>query len=260
MYARYLAAAPDASDADKVKKAIQKLRGQAPPKAAEPEHGEPEHKAEAEEPITATGREGAHAWFDRAQEAFLAKDYIKAAKAFKQAYLLKPTPEFIFDEGAALEKAGRPEAAANAFEHYLVLAPGAEDAKETIERIKKLRGEAAEKDALMDPSAEESAAPAVTATGKQGALQWFDRGRVAYALGDYKRAYDDFVNAYDLAPQPEIVYNQAACLDRMGNADAAVQAYERYLALVPKASDAEKIRKRIKRLRSGAAGTELRKP
>jgi tetratricopeptide (TPR) repeat protein len=257
MYGRYLAGNPTATDAAKVKKRIAKLRGEAPPKASEPQA---EHTAEGEAPITAIGEEGARAWFDRGQQAYLGEDYLKAARDFRQAFLLKPLPAFVFNEASALEKARRPEAAANAFEHYLVLEPGAHDAKETIERIKKLRGEAAEKDALMDPNADEPSAPAVTATGKEGARQWFDRGTVAYELRDYKRAYDAFVQAYDLSPQPEIVYNQAASLDRMGNADAAVQAYERYLALAPKATDAEKVRRRIKHLREAPAGTGLKKP
>jgi tetratricopeptide (TPR) repeat protein len=251
MYSRYLAADPNATDAEKVRKHIEKLRGQTPQKAAEPRQTA---AAPAEEPITATGLEGARAWFDRGQQAYLAGDYAKAAESFKQAFLLKPMPAFLFNEGIALEKAGRPAAAANALEHYLVLEPGAADEQETIERIKKLRGEAAGKDAILDPWADETAPPPVTATGKEGARQWFDRGRIAYDLGDFKRAYDAFVNAYDLSPQPELVYNQAACLDRMGNVDAAVQAYERYLALVPKASDADKVRRHIKKLREGTAG------
>jgi hypothetical protein len=39
---------------------------------------------------------------------------------------------------------------------------------------------------------------------------------------------------------------------------AQVHAYERYLALDPKARDAEKVRRRIRRLREG--GVEIRKP
>jgi regulator of sirC expression with transglutaminase-like and TPR domain len=42
----------------------------------------------------------------------------------------------------------------------------------------------------------------------------------------------------------------------LGSADAAVQAYERYVALAPKAKDVPKVRKRIALLRAnpGAAG------
>ena len=35
-----------------------------------------------------------------------------------------PLPEFIFNEGSALEKGEHFAAAANAYEHYLILAPG----------------------------------------------------------------------------------------------------------------------------------------
>src|SRR5439155_258530 len=84
MYGRYLAGNPTATDVEKVKKHIAKLRGQ-PPKPAEPAT---EHKTEGEAPITATGTEGATAWFDRGQEAYLAGNYLKAAEDFKQAFLL----------------------------------------------------------------------------------------------------------------------------------------------------------------------------
>ena len=57
---------------------------------------------------------------------------------------------------------------------------------------------------------------------------------MAFRLADYQRAYDCFVAAYDLKPYSAYVYNQAACLDRIGNVEAAVQAYERYLALAPR--------------------------
>jgi tetratricopeptide (TPR) repeat protein len=140
-----------------------------------------------------------------------------------------------------------------------VLVPAAPDAKQTIELIKKLRGQAA-KDPIIDPWADESAAPPVTATGLEGARAWHDRGTVAYQLGDFKRARDCFVKAYELQPFPEFVYNQAASLQRLGDIDAAVYAYERYLALAPKAADAETVRKVIKRLREGAAGADIKKP
>jgi tetratricopeptide (TPR) repeat protein len=241
MYERYLDEMPqgqsDPKEA-KIKAYINKLRSEADVA-----------------PITETGKDGAKRWFDRGQLAFLAGDYWKALESFKQAYGLFAMPEFVYNQGTSLEKLGRPAAAANAFEHYLVIAPNAKDSKETIELIKKLRAEAA-KETIVDPWADESAAPAVTATGLPGAQGWYDRGRVAYALGDFKRAYDFFVRAYDAQPFPDFVYNQAASLQRHGNIEGAIQAYERYLLLKPKADDAEQVRRMIKRLREG----ELKKP
>ena len=95
--------------------------------------------------------------------------------------------------------------------------------------------------------------PAVTAKGKQAAAEWFDRAQLAYRLGEFHRANEGFVAAYDAAPFPDFVFNQAVALDRLGNADAAIQAYERYIALAPKAKDVAQVRKRIALLRANPA-------
>jgi tetratricopeptide (TPR) repeat protein len=203
-------------------------------------------------PIAETGKDGAKRWFERGQKAYLAGDYWKALESFKQAHGLFPMPDFVYNQGSSLEKLGRPMAAANAYEHYLLLAPDAKDKQQTIERIKKLR-EQASKEKIVDPWADEAAAPPVKETGLPGAQAWFDRGQIAYHVGDFKRAYDCFVRAYDEKPFPDFVYNQAASLQRLGNVDGAIQAYERYLVLAPKASDAERVRKVIKLLRERAA-------
>ena len=209
-----------------------------------------------EQPVTATGKDGAMQWFDRGQQAFLAKNYVRAAECFRSAFALSPLPAFIYNEGSALEQGGHFPAAANAYEHYLILAPGAKEAEELLGKIKAWRRQGADPDALLDPEADDAAAPDVTATGVEGARQFYDRGSVAYRLGDFKHAYDCFVQAYDLKPAPDLVYNQAASLDMLGNTDAAVQAYERYLALAPKAKDFARVRERIKRLRDG----DLKRP
>jgi tetratricopeptide (TPR) repeat protein len=236
LFERYLTELPKgapAADADTIRKRIERLRAQAAP---------------AEAPITEKGLAGARAWFDRGQEAFVAGDFHKALESFKEAHRLHSMPDFVFNQGTCLERLGREEAAANAFEHYLLLAPQAKDAQETKDRIRKLREKAA-KQGIVDPWADESAAPAVTSAGRKGASEWFSRGALAFELGSYKRAYDCFVRANDLLPLPEFVYNQAASLDKLGNKDAAVQAYERYLLMAPKAKDAANVRKRIRFLR-----------
>jgi tetratricopeptide (TPR) repeat protein len=245
MYERYLAAGPLTADVLKVKSRIRKLRGEQIP----------EGEDDDAPPITATGEAGARAWFDRGQAQFTAGRFAYAAASFRKAFELKPLAAFIFNEGSALEKGRHLAAAANAFEHYLYLDPNAKDAKEVLGKITTLRGQVAPvtEASLIDPEDEPSQAPDVTAKGVQGAREWFNRGQVAYQLGDYKRAYDAFVAAYDHKPYAAFVYNEAASLDRLGNVDGAVQAYERYLALEPKASDAGKVRERIKRLREAPA-------
>jgi tetratricopeptide (TPR) repeat protein len=250
MYERYLAAGPLTADIPKVRSRIRKLRGETIPEGAD---------ADAPD-ITAKGAAGARQWFDRGQSAFQAGRYAHAADCFRHAYGLLAKPAFLFDEGSALEKGRHPAAAANAFEHYLIADPAADDAGDVIAKIKRLRGQAPanDPDGLLDPEDDAAAAPAVTATGNTGASDWYARAAVAYRLGDYQRAYDGFVAAYDLKPYSAFVYNQAACLDQLGNVQAAVQAYERYLALEPRARDAARIRERIRRLRDGSG--QLRQP
>ena len=210
----------------------------------------PETTAEEGQPVTAQGEKGAKEWFDRAQQAYLAKNYIQAAEYFRQAFALQPKkPDLIYNEGAALEMGRHFPAAANAYEHYLLLAPGAPEAEQLIRKIRAWRSGAADPDALMDPEETPAQAPDVTATGHKGGNEWNERGLLAAKLGEYARAYDCFVKSYDLDPEPVVVRNQGAALDQLGNREAAVQAFERYLALRPGAPDAEAVRKRIKRLR-----------
>ncbi|HEY2200958.1 MAG TPA: hypothetical protein VGH56_03645, partial [Solirubrobacteraceae bacterium] len=209
--------------------------------------------ARAQDPTETSGHDAAARWFDRAQLAYLAEDWEKAVDSFQKAYDAEPHPAFVYDEAAALEKDGRPAAAANAYERYLLLDPAAKDRAEVIERIKSLR-DAANKDKLIDPWADEYSAREVTGSGTAAAREWFGRGQLAYELGEYRRAYEYFVSAYDNAPFPDLVYNQAAALELLGERDAAVQAYERYLALKPSAADADRVRRHVKVLRDRAQG------
>ena len=101
---------------------------------------------------------------------------------------------------------------------------------------------------------------AVASKGKQAAAKWFDRAQLAWQLGEYRRAYEGFVAAYDAAPLPDFVFNQAASLEALGNIDAAIQAYERYIALAPNAKDVPKVRKKIAFLRANPAPSGPRTP
>jgi tetratricopeptide (TPR) repeat protein len=243
MYERYLAAGPLMADVAKARSRVRRLRGETVP----------EGEDDDAPPITATGPDGARAWFDRGQAQYLAGRYAYAAASFRKAFELLQLASFLYNEGSALEKGGHPAAAANAYEHYLLVDPAASDAQEVMAKIKRLRGRApaAGPDSLLDPEDEAAEAPAITASGRKGAREWYGRGTLAYQLGDFKRAYDCFVQAYDLNPHADLVFNQASCLDQLGNADAAVQAYERYLALAPRARDGATVRRRIKLLREG---------
>jgi tetratricopeptide (TPR) repeat protein len=248
LYEQYLADGPITTDIARYRSRIRKLRGE----------DIPEGEDDDEPAIKGTGKDAARQWFDRGQSAYKAHRYGKAADAFREANQQWVNPQFIYNEGSALEAGKHLRAAANAYEHYLVADPAAKDQDKLIAKIKQLRADAPAQgpNALIDPEDEPSEMPAVASKGKRAASEYFDRAQVAWKLGDFHRAYEDFVAAYDNLPAPDFVFNQAACLDMLGNADAAVQAYERYLALAPNAKDVAKVRKRIALLRAnpGAAG------
>lgn len=252
MYERYLANGPLTTDIPRVRSRIKKLRGETIPP------GEDDDEAQ----IKAVGKEGARDWFDRGQEAFQARRFGKAAESFRQANRLWAKPEFIFNEASALEAGDHKRAAANAFEHYLVRNPGAKDEAKVLEKIKQLRATAPKQgpDALIDPEDEASEMPAVGGKGKGAAAEWHARAVVAWKLGDFRRAYEAFQAAYDLFKHPDFVFNQASALDMMGDADAAVQAYERYILLAPKAKDVPRVRKRIALLRANPGSVGTKKP
>jgi tetratricopeptide (TPR) repeat protein len=248
MYEQYLANGPISTDVPRLRSRIRKLRGQ----------DIPEGEDDDEPVIKTKGKEGARDWFDRGQSAFRARRFGKAAESFRQANRQWANPDFVFNEASALEAGGHKRAAANAYEHYLVVKADVKDRDKLIEKIKKLRAEAPKQgpDALIDPEDEASEMPAVTSKGRSAASQWHDRAVVAWQLGDFRRAYEAFQAAYDAFPAPDFVFNQASALDMMRNAEAAVQAYERYIALAPKAKDVPKVRRRIALLRANpdAAG------
>jgi tetratricopeptide (TPR) repeat protein len=90
-----------------------------PPDAGARQERDPEHvldrirrlrpraNAQAQDPVETTGRAAAQAWFDRGQLAYLAEDWDKALEGFEKAFAAEPLADFVYNEGATLEKLGR---------------------------------------------------------------------------------------------------------------------------------------------------------
>lgn len=59
----------------------------------------------------------------------------------------------------------------------------------------------------------------------------FDKGAAAYEAHDYAHAYDYFGQAYELAPRPTLLFDQAQALRRLGGRrEEAIALYEQYLS------------------------------
>ncbi len=78
---------------------------------------------------------------------------------------------------------------------------------------------------------------------------YFDDGRVADALNEYKEAYR-------ISRRPGFQYNIGVCEEKLGHVDAAVDAFERYLREAPGAPDRAPVEAHLRELR----GQQLTRP
>jgi len=224
-YEQYLKEAPGTKDADQVRGHITALHDKA----------------------KGASREA----FDRAQEAYLARDFKGAAAAFVEAFSHLPRPEYLYNQAAALDMAGDAKGAVKAYQQYLNLAPHAADAGKVRARIEELqhsRGAALEKP--VDPVADAKL---------KLAQRDFDKGKQAYDQGRFGDAARHFADAYAHRPFPQFLYNVGASLHKAGDTWGAVKAYQQYLNAFPDAPDATRVRKAIDLLLE-RIGAGLEKP
>jgi tetratricopeptide (TPR) repeat protein len=65
------------------------------------------------------------------------------------------------------------------------------------------------------------------------AHQEFTAAQVDFAAARYEQALEHLQRAYALAPHPELLFNIARCFEELHRVGAAVDAYDRYLAVQP---------------------------
>lgn len=81
----------------------------------------------------------------------------------------------------------------------------------------------------------------------------FDAGRVAFDEGRFENALEHFRRAYDLSQRPGLLFNIATAADRLRNDEEALDAFERYLELVPETENRASVEARIAALRRAMA-------
>ena len=85
------------------------------------------------------------------------------------------------------------------------------------------------------------------------ARQRYLTGTVLYQRGRYADALVELERGKQADPKPEFDYNIGLCLQKLGRASEAADAYERFLAVRPQDREAEMLRAEIARLRASAA-------
>ncbi len=76
----------------------------------------------------------------------------------------------------------------------------------------------------------------------------FRAGAAAYREARYKEAIDLFLQANQLDPHPELIFNVGQAFEKLGNVPDALRAYRDYLRLAPDAEDKATVVKSIKNL------------
>jgi hypothetical protein len=82
------------------------------------------------------------------------------------------------------------------------------------------------------------------------ARQAYDRGVTEYNLGRFDRAIVEFERAYQLDPDPMLLFNLAQAERRAGNARRAILLYERFISLAPSAQNVDNARRHLRELKA----------
>ncbi len=91
--------------------------------------------------------------------------------------------------------------------------------------------------------------PTTPAAAHARAAELFKKSVETYRSGDFKQTIDLLDEAYALEPQSVLLYNLARAHEGMGNSDAAIETYEKFLVQEPNAKDRGAIEQRLTTLR-----------
>jgi tetratricopeptide (TPR) repeat protein len=96
---------------------------------------------------------------------------------------------------------------------------------------------------------------------KVRALELFSQSDEHYKRGEFEQAADLLRQAYDLYPEPLLLYNLARALEGLGDVEGAITQYERYLAEATAIDDRGAIQRRVgtlKAQRAASSGVDTR--
>jgi tetratricopeptide (TPR) repeat protein len=93
----------------------------------------------------------------------------------------------------------------------------------------------------------------------RAAKRHYDRGQKLFALQKFEQALEQFQKAFDAKPIPDFLFNIGQCHRNLGDYDAAIFSFKRYLKLDPEASNREQVEELISQLEDKKAAEDARK-
>ena len=91
------------------------------------------------------------------------------------------------------------------------------------------------------------------------AKKHFDRGQKLFDTGRFDEALGEYQKAYDAKPLPDFLFNIGQCYRNLGDYDAAVFSYRKYLKLAPDAANREQVEQLIRDLEARKAQSDTRR-
>ncbi|MBA3817862.1 MAG: tetratricopeptide repeat protein [Deltaproteobacteria bacterium] len=76
---------------------------------------------------------------------------------------------------------------------------------------------------------------------ERAAKRHYDRGQKLFALQKFDDALEQFQKAFDADPIPDFLFNIAQCQRNLGDYEAAIFSFKRFLKLDPEAENREKV-------------------
>lgn len=92
--------------------------------------------------------------------------------------------------------------------------------------------------------------------GERAARRHYERGQKLFNLQKFEEALDQFQKAFDAKPFPGFLYNIGQCHRNLGDYDAAIFSFKRYLKLEPEADNREQVEELIDELEQKKAEAE----
>jgi tetratricopeptide (TPR) repeat protein len=94
---------------------------------------------------------------------------------------------------------------------------------------------------------------ASTDPAERSAKRHYDRGQKLFGLQKFDEALDEYQKAYDAKPIPAFLFNIGQCQRNLGDYEAAIFSFKRYLKLDPEAENKEQVEELIDELETKKA-------
>jgi tetratricopeptide (TPR) repeat protein len=79
----------------------------------------------------------------------------------------------------------------------------------------------------------------------RNAKRHFERGQKLYTLTKFREALDEYQQAFDARPIPDFLFNIGQCYRNLGDYDAAIFSYKKYLDAAPDAPNRAQVEQLI---------------